>query len=297
MSKHSTDRNILAAFLLNLAFSVFELFGGIFTGSVAILSDSVHDLGDAASIGISYFLEKKSKRSPDDSHTYGYARYSVVGSVITTAVLLAGSAIVIYNSVSRLIRPTPIHYNGMIILAVIGFVVNLAAALFTKDGDSLGQKAVNLHMLEDVGGWAVVLVGSVVMRFTDISVIDPIMSLAVAVFILVGAAKMLGEAVNVFLEKTPVGMNINEISDNIKAIDGVTDVHHIHLWTLDGQKNYATLHIVTDVEAEKIKSEVRRVLSEYGVPHVTIETETTAEQCGEHDCHVDTDEPHRHHHH
>ena len=297
MSKHSTDRNILAAFLLNLAFSVFELFGGIFTGSVAILSDSVHDLGDAASIGISYVLEKKSKRSPDDSHTYGYARYSVVGSVITTAVLLAGSAIVIYNSVSRLIRPTPIHYNGMIILAVIGFIVNLAAALFTKDGDSLGQKAVNLHMLEDVGGWAVVLVGSVVMRFTDISVIDPIMSLAVAVFILVGAAKMLGEAVNVFLEKTPVGMNINEIRDSVKAIDGVKDVHHIHLWTLDGQKNYATLHIVTDKDAEKIKSDVRRVLSEFGVTHVTIETETTAERCGEHDCRVDTDIEPKHHHH
>ena len=159
-----TEKNILIAFLLNLFFSVFEFAGGLFTGSVAIVSDAIHDMGDAASIGISYFLEKKSKKLPDETHTYGYARYSVIGSVITTLILLVGSCFVVYNAIGRIIVPTKIHYDGMILFAIVGVAVNFCAALFTREGDSLNQKAVNLHMLEDVLGWAVVLVGAVVMR-------------------------------------------------------------------------------------------------------------------------------------
>ena len=153
-----SQKNILIAFILNLSFSIFEFIGGIFTGSFAIASDSLHDLGDAAGIGLSYFMEKKSNRQPDDKYTYGYRRYSVMGSIITTFILLAGSVAIIYNSILRILSPVEINYNGMIILAIIGTIVNLAAAFFTKDGESLNQKAVNLHMLEDVLGWAVVLI-------------------------------------------------------------------------------------------------------------------------------------------
>ena len=194
---------ILTAFLLNLCFSVFELIGGIFTGSVAILSDALHDLGDAAGIGCSFFLEKKSRKAPDATHTYGYARYSVLGGLITTVILLAGSCLVICNAVLRLLNPSPIDYNGMLIFAVVGVAVNLAAAIFTRHGESLNQKAVNLHMLEDVLGWIVVLIGALVMRFTDWVFIDPLMSIAVAIFILVHAVGTLREILNLFLEKTP----------------------------------------------------------------------------------------------
>ena len=113
-----TERNILAAFILNLLFSVFELVGGMMTGSVAIMSDAVHDAGDAASIGLSYFLERKSRRQPDETYTYGYARYSVLGGVITTLILLVGSAAVIINAVARIITPVAIDYRGMIVFAV-----------------------------------------------------------------------------------------------------------------------------------------------------------------------------------
>ena len=154
-----TQKNILIAFILNLGFSIFEFFGGVVTGSVAIISDAVHDLGDAASIGISYFLEKKSRKQPDDRYTYGYVRYSVIGSVITTLILLFGSVMVVYNAVNKIIEPTQINYDGMIVFAVVGVCVNLVAAFFTREGDSLNQRAVNLHMLEDVLGWVVVLVG------------------------------------------------------------------------------------------------------------------------------------------
>ena len=188
-----TERNILIAFILNLAFSVFEFVGGIFTGSVAIISDAVHDIGDAASIGISFFLEKKSKKQPDERFTYGYARFSVIGSVITTLILLFGSVAVIYNAILRLIDPVEINYDGMIIFAVVGVIVNFLAALFTREGGSLNQKAVNLHMLEDVLGWVVVLVGAIVIKFTGWFIIDPILSIIVAIFVIINSVKNLME--------------------------------------------------------------------------------------------------------
>ena len=150
--KMKTEKNILNAVILNLIFLVFEFVGGAITGSVAIVSDTVDDIGDATSIGISYFLERKSKKQPDEIYTYGYMRYSVMGSLITTVILLFGSVAVAYNAVLRILNPVEINYNGMIIFAVIGTAVNLVATVVTKDGNSLNQKAVNLHMLEDVLG-------------------------------------------------------------------------------------------------------------------------------------------------
>ena len=292
-----TEKNILIAFILNLSFSIFEFIGGIFTGSVAILSDSIHDIGDAVSIGISYFLEKKSKKQPDKTYTYGYARFSVMGSVITTLILLFGSCAVIYNAVIRIFNPVEINYNGMIIFAVIGALVNFLAAYFTKDGDSLNQKAVNLHMLEDVLGWLVVLVGAVVMRFTDISIIDPILSICVAIFIFINAIKNLKEVLDLFLEKIPKSINVDEIKEHILHIDGVKDVHHIHIRSIDGHHNYATMHIVTDGDSHKIKHKVREELSEHGIVHATLELEGENEHCHEEDCHIHFENSSGHHHH
>ena len=299
-----TEKNILIAFILNLSFSIFEIIGGLFTGSVAIISDAVHDLGDATSIGISYFLEKKSKKQPDDTYTYGYARFSVMGSVITTLILLVGSVIVIYNAILRIINPVEINYNGMIIFAIVGALVNFLAAYFTKDGDSLNQKAVNLHMLEDVLGWIVVLVGAIIMRFTDISIIDPLMSMGVAIFIFVNALKNLKEVLDLFLEKIPNNISIEEIKHHIKEIDGVIDVHHIHIWSIDGFHNYATMHIVANENSHEIKDKIREELKEHGIGHATLEIESPDDHCHEEHCHIEETSnshshahSHSHHHH
>ena len=294
-----SEKNIFIAFILNLAFSVFEFIGGIFTGSVAIVSDAIHDFGDAAGIGISYFLEKKSKKQPDEKHTYGYARYSVIGSLITTFILLFGSVTVIYNAINRLINPTEINYNGMIIFAVVGVCVNFCAAYFTRDGDSLNQKAVNLHMLEDVLGWAVVLIGAIIMRLTDWSFIDPVMSVGVSLFIFINAVRNLKEAIDLFLEKTPHGIDIKEIAEHISEIDGVIGVHHIHIWSMDGQSNYATMHVVTNSDSHKIKETIREELLEHGINHATLELETEDERCHEENCSVEykISSGHHHHHH
>lgn len=295
-----TEKNILVAFILNLAFSIFEFVGGIMTGSVAIISDSVHDIFDAASIGISYFLEKKSKKQPDNVYTYGYARFSAVGGMITTVMLLFSSAAVIVNAVIRIIEPVKINYNGMIIFAVIGAVVNFLAAFLTRRGSSINQKAVSLHMLEDLLGWIVVLIGAVVMKFTDLAILDPLMSMGVAIFILVNAVKGLREILDLFLEKIPHGIDADEIKEHISELDGVLDVHHIHIWSMDGQSHYATMHVVTDGEHHAVKESVRQELREHGICHVTLELEEKNELCHERNCAVNvntTNLGHSHHHH
>ena len=292
-----TDKNILAAFILNFVFSVAEFIGGILTGSVAITSDAVHDFGDAAGIGISYFFERKSKKQPDEKYTYGYARFSVIGGIITSVILLCGSAVVIYNAVGRLIAPNEINYNGMIIFAVLGMGINFFAAYFTRGGESLNQKAVNLHMLEDVLGWFVVFVGAIIMRFTDWSFVDPIMSVGVSVFIAVNAFKNLKEAVLLILERIPMEIDIKKITEYVNEIDGVLDVHHIHIRSLDGHSNSATMHIVTDSDSHSVKEAVREKLRECGINHVTLELETENEHCHERECALEYSAPsHRHHH-
>lgn len=297
-----SDKNILVAFVLNLAFSIFEFIGGALTNSVAIISDSIHDIGDAISIGAAYALERKSKNKPDKNYTYGYLRYSVLGSLITTLILLIGSVFVIYNSILRIINPVEINYDGMILFAVIGAVVNFLAAYFTRDGKSLNQKAVNLHMLEDVLGWIVVLVGAVVMRFTDWAIIDPILSIGVAIYILYHAIGNLKEAVELILEKTPRGIDVDEITALIKQVEGVIGVHHVHIWSMDGYHNYATLHLVTTRNFQEVKAAVKKLLAEHNIGHVTIECEMKFELCLDKTCKIEPVESgcgcgHHHHHH
>lgn len=293
-----TEKNIFIAFLLNLLFSIVEIIGGIFTGSIAIISDAVHDFGDATSIGLSYLFEKKSKKKPDELYTYGYARYSVLGGLITVFILLIGSGIVIYNAIDRFINPVSINYNNMLILAVIGLIVNLLATYFTHGGHSINQKAVNLHMLEDVLGWAVILIGAVIMRFTNLWILDPILSICVALFILFNAIKSLKEILDIFLIKTPKDIKIQTLKEHILKIDGILDVHHFHVWTIDGERVCASLHIAVKEYSSQIKSDVKAKLNEHGIDHITIEMETANEECSEKECCVKSHpRPHTHHHH
>ena len=292
-----TEKNILIAFILNLVFSLFELLGGIFTGSIAILSDSLHDIGDALSIGISYFLEKKSKQPSDNKYTYGYIRYSVLGGIITTMILFVGSILVIYESIKRLIDPIEVHYNGMIIFAIFGVIVNSLASYFTKEGDSINQKAVNLHMLEDVLGWIVVLIGSILMKFTDIVYIDSILSILVALFIFINTFSNLKTIIDLFLEKTPDNIDIEELKKHLLSIKGVKDIHHIHIRSIDGYNNTSTLHAVVDKYDPEIKHNIKEELEEHGIGHSTIELELSSEHCHDDNCEIKPTEHHHHHHH
>jgi len=291
-----TKKNILVAFVLNLGFSIFELVGGLFTNSISIISDAIHDFGDALSIGIAFFLEKKAERAPDETYTYGYMRYSILGAFITTVILIVGSALVITGSIMRIINPEPVNYNGMLIFAIIGVVINGLAAYKTHGGDSLNQKSVNLHMLEDVLGWVVVLIGAILMRFTDISLIDSIISLGVASFIAIHAFSNFKSILDLFLEKVPHGISVHELAESFRKIPGVGGVHHLHVWSIDGEHNYATVHIVTNKKStHKLKETVREQAEAQHIGHITIETESPDEDCAEHECHPQTSHSHAHH--
>ena len=293
-----SDKKILTAFCLNLFFSIVEFIGGIFTGSTAILSDSIHDLGDSFSIGTSYIFERISRKKPNGKYTYGYYRYSVLGSIIQSVVLLCGSALVVYNAINRLINPVMIDYNGMIILSIIGCVVNFIAAYSTHGGESLNQKVINLHMLEDVLTWAIVLIGAVIMRFTNWYFLDPVLSIGLAVFIIVNALKNLKIVLDIFLEKTPLNINVAEIIERLKKIEGVEGIHHLHVWSMDGYVSSATLHVVTDADFSAIKEKIKEELREHGISHSTVECEKVGEHCYDTHCEATMHHhEHGHHHH
>ena len=293
-----STKNILIAFILNISFSIFELIGGVFTNSMAIISDALHDFSDAISIGISYFLEKKSQRKPDCNYTFGYTRYSVLGAIITNLILIIGSILVIYHGISRLFNPVIVNYNGMFILAIIGVIVNLFAVYFTKDGHSLNQKAVNLHMLEDVLGWIVVLIGSIIMKFSKVNIIDVILSFVVSIFIMIHAIMSLKKTLELILEKVPNSLDIEKIKLHIKEIKDISDIHHIHVWSMDGINNYITMHVVINCDNfEDIKIKIKDELKEFGITHSTIEFEKKEYHCENKDCHIEVDEYKGHHHH
>lgn len=294
-----SEKNILIAFVLNISFSIFELIGGLFTNSVSIMSDAIHDFGDALSIGISLVLERVSKRKPNDIYTYGYLRYSILGALITTIVLTVGSLLIIISGITRILNPETINYNGMIVFAIFGVVINFIAAYFTRDGNSINQKAVNLHMLEDVLGWVVVLIGSILMKYTNISMIDSIMSTGIALFILINAFKNLKEILDLFLEKIPKNISLDELKNHITEIKGIKDVHHIHVWSIDGYTNYSTMHIVTDEQnIKELKDKIRGEMVEHGIGHTTIEIESSIDECNDKKCEIKiSNEVHHGHHH
>lgn len=280
MRKYS--KNILVAFVLNLFFAIFEMCGGLYTGSVAIMSDALHDFGDAVSIGLSYFLERKSQKCPDTSYTYGYARYSVFGSFLTTAILIFGSVVVIYNAVLRLINPIIINYDGMIVIAIIGVIVNTVAAFVTKGGNSMNQKAVNLHMMEDVLGWVVVLIGAIVMKFVDSAYIDSIMSICVSVLMLTKAVPHATKSIQILTDKSVV--NVEKVKKELEQIDGIISVHHIHIWSPDGVNSFATMHAVSNANQMEIKKKIRECLEKFKITHSTIELEAKWEHCDDKVC-------------
>lgn len=293
-----SDKKILTAFCLNLFFSIVEFIGGIFTGSIAILSDSIHDFGDSLSIGTSYIFERISCKKPNEKYTYGYYRYSVLGSVIQSVILLCGSALVIYNAVNRLVNPMPINYNGMIILSIIGCVVNFIAAYTTHGGESLNQNVINLHMLEDVLTWVIVLISAFIMRFTNWHFLDPILSIGLAIFIIINAIKNLKIVLDIFLEKTPTNIDIAEITKHLESIEGVEEIHHLHIWSMDGYKSSATLHVATNTDFSIVKAKIKAELNKYDIYHSTIECEKVGEQCNDVFCEPTTHQHnHEHHHH
>lgn len=274
--------NIRLAFFLNLFFSIIEIIGGIYTNSVAILSDAIHDLGDSISLAVSWYLQKKSTKGRDEYYSYGYKRFSVLGAVIISMVLLLSSFFILRESFSRLIQPQEADAEGMLYFAILGIVINGFAAYRMKSGDSLNEKAVTLHLLEDVLGWVAVLIASIVMMFVSVPILDPLLSIGITLWVLYNVYNNLKSAFKVLLQEVPQNIDTNTMLEQIHRLPHIVGLHDFHLWSLDGQKNIMTIHIVTDLNIKPeqvllLKGSIKSIAHSFCVAHVTIEFETMEE--------------------
>lgn len=286
---HGAVKNIKIAFFLNFGFTILEIFGGLYTNSVAILTDALHDLGDSLSLGLSWFLEKYSAKERDKSYSYGYARFSVLGAFINSSILVVGSVLIMFETIPRLMSPEETNAPGMVFFAVVGILANGAAVLRLKKGTTLNERVVAIHLLEDVLGWTAILIGSIVMLFVDVPILDPIMSLAILGFVLFNVFRSLRASLRIFLQGTPQTVNLPQVRTDLLQIEGVLDVHDLHLWTLDGEFNVASLHLTIPAGADltfaqSIKKEARHILRHAHIEHATIEVEPEGADCELADC-------------
>ncbi len=283
---HHGSGGVGAAFFLNLIFAIIEFAGGLFTNSVAIMSDALHDLGDSAALGFSWIMERLSRKGSSDKLTFGYRRFSVLGALFSSLVLISGSVFIISEAVQRILHPEEVMPEGMLPLAIIGVGVNLIAAVRLKKegGDHLNQRVIMLHLLEDALGWIAVLIVSIVLFFVDIPVLDPVLSLVITLFVLTRVFPRLLESLRVFLQYSPENLELQQIRTAIRGSSGVADVHDTHLWSIDGREHIFSAHVVLKdnmnlAEMEKIKQTLKNELESLGVNHSTIEFELVDTVC------------------
>ena len=280
---HSSD-NIKVAFFLNFAFTILEIIGGLYVNSIAIISDAIHDLGDTISLGTSWYLEEKSHKKSNKKFSFGYKRFSLLGALINSVILIIGSLYVINEAVGRILEPEHTDAMGMIFFAVIGVLVNGYAAWKLSGGKTMNEKVASWHLLEDVLGWVAVLVVAIILNFKDIHYLDPALSLLITAYILWNVIIRLKQTLFIFLQGVPEELDINEIESKILSIDFVNSIHHMHIWSLEGEHNVFTAHIKIDDNSnlnnfKKVKSDVKDILKEYKFEHYTVEVEFNDENC------------------
>src|SRR5690606_37374880 len=239
-----SSHRITWAFFLNAAFTIIEIIGGLLTHSTAILADAVHDLGDTLAIGTAWVLERLAGKGADSRYTYGYQRLSLFGALVNAVVLVTGSVLVLYTAIPRLFAPTMPHPEGMLGLALLGIVVNGAAVSKLREGQTQNEKVLNWHLLEDVLGWVAVLLVSVLLMFFDWPILDPLLSIVFSLCILINVARMLWQTGNLFLQASPDRKLRATIEERLRQLDHVSDIHHLHVWSLDGEHHVLSVHVV-----------------------------------------------------
>jgi cobalt-zinc-cadmium efflux system protein len=289
--QHSeSTENIKVAFFLNLFFTIIEFIGGIYTNSLAITSDAIHDLGDSISLGMAWYFQKISNKKATKTYSYGFKRFSLLGAIINSVILLIGSVFIILKAIPRIIDPEQSDAKGMMWFAILGIIVNGAAVLKLKKGTSINERVVSLHMLEDVLGWVAVLIASVVMQFWNVPILDAILSLLIALFILYNVFINGKESIRIILQGTPIGISVDKIKTKILENKEVKSIHDCHLWTMDGEYNILTVHLlmvdksISWQKANDVKNEIRKVLhDDFHLEHITLEIEVS-EDCEYIDC-------------
>ncbi|OQY42846.1 MAG: cation transporter [Anaerolineaceae bacterium 4572_78] len=281
---HGSTDNIKTAFFLNFGFTIFEIIGGLWTNSVAILSDALHDLGDSFSLGMAWYLDNYSKKGKDRKYSYGYTRFSLLGALINAIILISGSLFMLSVSIPRFMNPERSNAQGMVLFALAGVTVNGIAFLRLKDDRSMNSQMVAWHLLEDVLGWVAVLIVGITLLFVDIPVLDPILSILITLYILYNVIGNLRKTMDLFLQATPQDVDLEKIENTLLAIEGVQSMHDTHVWSLDGDHHVLTTHLVINQDATRenvlcIKRDSKALADEWHLQHITIEVEYEDEDC------------------
>lgn len=286
----TSSRRIGLVFLLNLGFTIIEFIGGLLTNSTAIMADAVHDLGDSLSLGSAWLLSRWGQKTANNEFTYGYRRLTLFGAFLNSIVLIAGSIWVITQAIPRISDPVMPVTEGMLALAILGVTINGFAAYRISKGSTMNEKVLNWHLLEDVLGWVAVLVVSVILQFVDWPILDPLLSVGFTLFILFNVIRNFWATGKIFLQAVPDKTLHDEIRHKLLNIDGISDIHHQHLWSLDGEQHVLTAHLVIEGGLENgrynsMKYSVAETLKPFSLAHTTIEIELKQEYCRDESAH------------
>lgn len=295
----SSSKKMMLAFFLNLGFALIEgVFGFLFNSS-AVLADAVHDLGDALAIGTAAFLERFSHRKADLRYSLGYKRFSLLGAMVTSAILISGSSLILVENIPKLWAPEPVNHRGMLLLGILAILINLAASFIVRKGQTRNEAILSLHFLEDILGWLAVILVSILLEFTDWYFLDPLLSLVIAGFILSKALPQAYSTLKIFLEAVPEGIDLHQLRQQVSQLETVDQVYQINVWTMDGLNHYASIHIrpKADVQEAFCKKAIRQIFENQSIYQVTIEIDWSEAEHLAHDKERPQSANHSHHHH
>ena len=285
------NKAFIAGIILNGLYVVIQVIAGIMTHSMALLSDAGHNLGDVASLALSLIAFKLAKVKPTQSFTYGYKKTTILAALTNAVVLCITIGVLGYESVSRLLHPVKVEGGIVAIVAGIGIAINLASALlfFRNKEHDLNTRGAYLHLLTDAMVSMGVVLAGIIIRFTEWYWLDGAVSLVVLVVILVGTWSLLTDSLRLSLDAVPENVNISRISEVIKKVNGVEDLHHMHIWAMSTTENALTTHLVLDDKLDfdkkmKVVHEIKHQLLHNNIHHATIELESAAMPCHDEDC-------------
>ena len=275
LHSEGAGKNILSAFFINLSFTIISLIGGWLTNSMAIISDSIHDLGCTVSIALAWLFERIAGHKPTHHFTFGYRRFTLLGAFVNAFILLGGSSIVLYESIGRLAHPEVVNAEGMLWFALLAILFKGLAVWRTWKGTSVNQRMVSLHLLGDCLGWVAVLVARAVMLFVDVPLLDPILSVCISIYILYNVVHNLIVAFRIVLEGVPASIDYETLKAQAASLPGIADIEVLRVWSMDNEHHTAEAVLSTTLatwsEVEAMKESLRTLLAQYGIVQSVIE--------------------------
>lgn len=265
--------------IINFTFAIIEFISAILTNSVALYSNSIHDFGDSVILLTTLVIEKYSLKPRSKKYTYGYRRFTLVGSILNSLILFGGSIVIILNIINRIKDPEPIEANLIIWVALLGIAVNVAGVLKLRTKKSVVNDALVKNLAADVLNWIALFISAVVILIFNVQILDSLFSIIIAIGMIISVLKQVGTIFNMLMQAVPKEVNLEEILKVINNFDEVLDCHDLHVWTLDGEDHIASFHITVhnDMNLEAtitLKEEIKEKLEEYHVNHATIELDT-----------------------